>query len=276
MPLAGLDPAFDGYKILQLTDLHIGRTRESYLQKVFDRALRERPDLVVITGDLIDYEPESLPILQRLLEPVVKANAARDGVAAIFGNHDYHEYSWRHVGPRSAQRSIQRRLVKTVQNLGITLLRNEQLRIRRQDSNLIIVGMDEMWTNRADAQKAFANIAPTDPVICLQHNPDGIAFLRPYPWQFMLCGHTHGGQARLPFLGPLYVPMEHRHYIRGLYHFDPLPTQPIPHRTMFVSTGLGYSAPMRMCCAPEATLFTVKAITAKTTRTAESFQRPAR
>jgi predicted MPP superfamily phosphohydrolase len=257
MPLAGLDPAFNGYKILQLTDLHVGRTKESYLRKVFARCLREKPDLVVITGDLIDYEPESLPILRHLLEPIVQAGVP-DGVAAIFGNHDYHEYSWRHVGPRSAHRAIHRRLVKMLQELGIRLLRNEQLRIHRTGANLTIVGMDEMWTHRADAHKAFASLSPTDPVICLQHNPDGIAFLKPFPWQWMLCGHTHGGQARLPVIGALYVPMELREYIRGFFHFDPLPGQRVDHRTMFVSTGLGYSAPMRMLCRPEAVLFTLE------------------
>jgi predicted MPP superfamily phosphohydrolase len=218
--------------------------------------MQEKPDLVVITGDLIDYDPASLAILRRLLQPVVSATPP-DGVAAIFGNHDYHEYSWRHVGPRSARRSIHRRLVQTVQGLGIRLLRNEQLRVRRNGSQLIVVGMDEMWTHRADAAKAFAGVTPNEPVICLQHNPDGIEFLRPYPWQYMLCGHTHGGQARLPVLGALYVPMEHRQYIRGFFHFEPVNGQRAERRTMFVSTGLGYSAPMRMLCRPEATLFTL-------------------
>jgi predicted MPP superfamily phosphohydrolase len=257
MPLTGLDPAFAGYKILQLTDLHVGRTKEGYLRKVFARCLQEKPDLVVITGDLIDYEPESLPILRRLLEPIVKAGVP-DGVAAIFGNHDYHEYSWRHVGPRSAHRAIHRRLVKMLQEMGVRLLRDEQLRVQRNGGQLVVVGMDEMWTHRADADRAFAGVSPTDAVVCLQHNPDGIEFLKAYPWQYMLCGHTHGGQARLPLLGALYVPMEHREYIRGFFHFDPVAGQRAQRRTMFVSTGLGYSAPMRMLCRPEATLFVLE------------------
>ena len=261
LALAHLDPAFEGYKILQLTDLHVGRTDASYLQKVIARCIQEKPDLVVITGDLIDYDPKSLPILQRLLKPLV-ASKPRDGIAAIFGNHDYHEYSWRHVGPRSAHRSIHRRLVKLLHGLGIRLLRNEQLQITQKTpagavANFVIVGLDEMWTHRADPAKAFRGIGPNDAVICLQHNPDGIEFLKPYPWQYMLCGHTHGGQARFPFVGPLYIPMEHRQYIRGFFYFSPLPGQEIPRRTMFVSTGLGYSAPIRVLCRPEATLFTL-------------------
>jgi predicted MPP superfamily phosphohydrolase len=114
-----------------------------------------------------------------------------------------------------------------------------------------------MWTTRANPAQAFQNLSPQNPVLCLQHNPDGVEFLKPFPWQFMLCGHSHGGQANFPFLGPLYVPMQHRHYLRGFYHFRPLEGQPLEHRTMFVSTGLGYTTPIRLRCPPEATLFTL-------------------
>jgi predicted MPP superfamily phosphohydrolase len=262
MPLA-VDPAFNGYRILQLTDLHAGKTRLSYLQRVIAAALAEKPDLVVITGDLIDYHPDSLVPLQVILRQLSAAQAAiPDGIVAIFGNHDYHEYSWRHVGPRSAQRAVHKRLLHAVQNSGIRLLRNEQFRITRQDATLTLVGLDEMWTERANAAAAFAGIAPDEPVICLQHNPDGIDFLRDFPWQFMLCGHSHGGQANFPFLGSIYVPMENRHYLQGFFHFPLLPGQPpaLKHRTMFVSRGIGHSTPIRMRCPPESTLFTVEAI----------------
>jgi predicted MPP superfamily phosphohydrolase len=264
MPLAGLDPVFEGYRILQLTDLHVGRTDVNYLARVFERCLREKPDLIVITGDLIDYDPDSLPILERLLVPLVQA-APRDGVAAIFGNHDYHEYSWRHVGKRSAKRLVHRRLVELLRRVGVRLLLNEQLRVRRvnavgKEVELIVVGMDEMWTNLADADQAFRGLTVRDPVICLQHNPDGVEFLKPYPWQYMLCGHSHGGQANVPLIGPLYLPMEHREYYRGLYRFPALEGQRLKERVMFVSTGLGYSAPIRMCCKPEATVFTVEGV----------------
>jgi predicted MPP superfamily phosphohydrolase len=263
LPLAPLPPAFAGYKILQLTDLHVGRTRESYLHQVVARCLQENPDLVVITGDLIDYGVDNVPILQRILQPLMQARIP-DGVVAIFGNHDYHEYSWRHIGRRSAHRTIHKRLVKLLDQLGVRLLRNQQLRILRPGENggeIVIVGMDEMWTDRADAPAAFANLTPQDAVICLQHNPDGVEILQSFPWQYMLSGHSHGGQANFPFLGALYVPMRHRQYLRGLFHFPPLPGQHLAQRTLFVSTGLGYSHPIRLRCPPEATLFTLQPAT---------------
>ena len=254
--LAGLSPEFLGYKILHLTDLHVGRTRNDYLHSVFQRCLEEKPDLVVITGDLIDYHAGNLELLDPLLTQLTAANVP-DGILAIFGNHDYHEYSWRHNGQRSAHRAIHKRLVTLLHHRGIRLLRNESHRVSRNNHDLIIVGLDEMWTDRADPAKAFHGITPADPVICLQHNPDGFEFLKPFPWQYMLCGHTHGGQANFPFLGPMYVPMKHREFIKGHFHFDPLPGQSLPRRTMFVSRGLGYSTPIRLRCRPEATLFTL-------------------
>ena len=261
MPLV-VDPVFAGYRILQLTDLHAGKARQSYLHGAIERCLEEKPDLIVLTGDLIDYHPRALPRVKELLALIV-SGAPRDGVAAIFGNHDYHEYSWRHNGPRSARRIIHRRLVEIVEKCGIRLLRNQSLRISRPTScgtaELVLVGLDEMWTGLADPAAAFGGVSSQDAVICLQHNPDGVEFLEPYPWQFMLCGHSHGGQANFPVLGPLYVPMERREFMRGSFEFPLVDGQPakLGRRRIFVSRGLGYSTPIRLRCRPEATVFTV-------------------
>ncbi len=237
LPLANLNPLFAGYKILQLTDLHVGRTRVDYLGEVFDRCMEEKPNLVVITGDLIDYRPSALPKLRKLLKRLTESkHKPGGGIVAIFGNHDYHEYSWRHVGERSAKRAVHKRLVKIVREAGITLLRNERYAVEACvppapgpggqaqpgfRTGFTLVGLDEMWTGRADAAEAFKGVQPGEPVICLQHNPDGVEFLKPFPWQFMLCGHSHGGQAIFPMIGALYVPMEHRQYLRGFFQFPP-------------------------------------------------------
>ncbi|HVT80040.1 MAG TPA: metallophosphoesterase [Phycisphaerae bacterium] len=259
---AGLGPAFNGYKILHLTDIHMRRRRIAHLMAAAEKCLAEEPDLVVITGDLIDYHPNSIAPIRKWLDRIVAAKP-RDGVVVIFGNHDYHEYSWRHIGARSAHRICHRALVDNVEQSGAILLRNEQHRISRPDSqDLIVVGIDEMWTTLADADKAFAGLGPTDPIVCLQHNPDGISFLEPYPWQIMLCGHSHGGQAHFPLLGPLYIPMERRDLLQGFFEWPLLPGQPaaLGKRRMFVSRGLGQSTPIRLFCPPEATLFTIEAV----------------
>ena len=239
MPFANLPPEFAGYKILQLSDFHLGRTRVSYIESVITRCLQEKPDLIVLTGDLIHYHPDglaALPQILNLLKPATSGGPAPSSldtghrtldtppVLAIFGNHDYHEYSWRHIGKRSAHRSIHRRLAGLVQSAGITLLRNQLHTIRRGSALLQIVGMDELWAGNFDPAAAFAHVDPAQPCVCLQHNPDGCAQLQNYPWQWMLCGHSHGGQLDLPILGPMYIPQEHRHWLRGFFHFPAGPS----------------------------------------------------
>ncbi len=250
MPFPNLPPEFCGYKILHLTDLHAGSTRQSYLLRVLKSAVATRPDLVVISGDLLDYMPAGLAALRELLPEIT----APDGVLACFGNHDYHEYSWRHVGKRSSHRAIHKRLRQLLSTLGIRYLCNQKIDIRRGNATLQLVGIDELWTGNADPAAAFADVRTGQPCICLQHNPDGAAILKGYPWHWMLCGHTHGGQVIIPVLGPLFVPVENRQWLRGFYHFQ---HPAVGTQTMFISRGSGSSIPVRLRCPPEVRLFTL-------------------
>jgi predicted MPP superfamily phosphohydrolase len=250
MAFERLPAAFKGYKILHLTDFHAGSTRTSYLRGAIETGMALKPDLIVISGDLIDYSVKGL----KELAHVLPALAAPDGVFTIFGNHDYHEYSWRHVGERSAHRAIHKRLVKLVEGSNVTLLRNQMHPIRRGDATLQIVGLDEMWVGHMNPRQAFEKVDPKAPAIVLQHNPDGYPVLKDFPWQWMLCGHSHGGQVDLPLIGPLYVPMANRQWLRGFFTFTNGVDLP---RTMYVSTGLGHSTPIRYGVRPEMALFTL-------------------
>ena len=251
MPLNNLGAPFDGYRMLQLADLHTGKVRQSYLKEVITQSLTEQPDLIVLTGDLIDYQPAALKKLDELLQLL----HAPDGVVAIFGNHDYHEYSWRHVGLRSRHRSIHKRLRALLARHGIKLLCNQSITIKRKSAQLRLVGIDELWAEMADPAAAFAGVSPDEACICLQHNPDGATLFQEFPWQWMLSGHTHGGQVNLPFLGPLFVPMENRRFMRGFFEF---PNPKGTTRKMYVSTGVGHGTPVRFRVEPEAVLFTLR------------------
>lgn len=280
LKLPRLHSSFQGYRIAFISDLHIGKTRQSYLHETLRKLASAQPDLVLIGGDLIDYHPRSLPLLGTLLNQlkhqVSQEGLAPDGLYTIFGNHDYYEYSWRHVGLRSAHRTIHRRMVAMLEDSPVRLLRNQSVVIRHPKPHeaktttgggLQIVGMDEMWSERFDADLAFANIDPALPTLCLQHNPDGFELLHEYPWDLLLCGHSHGGQVDVPIIGPIYVPMIHRQYLRGFYEFpgaSPPPSPPhgqapAPTRPMFVSTGIGYTKPLRFRVPPEIVIFTLQA-----------------
>lgn len=252
--LPHLPEAFNGFSILHLTDLHAGMTRTAYLQAALRRALAQKPDMVVITGDLIDYRPQALPALDALL-PLLNAP---HGVWVVFGNHDYHEYSWRHVGDRSLHRVIHRRLRKKLATHGVNLLCNASATVRRNGARLYLVGLDELWTGRSDPKLAFAGIDPSSPVICLQHNPDAIVQLAEYRWDWMLCGHTHGGQVDFPLLGPLFVPVVNREYLRGIFEFPSVHAGDEGKRFALVSTGIGYSLPVRWFVQPESIMLTLR------------------
>ena len=250
MPLPNLAAEFEGYKILFLSDLHLGCTNLGYLHRAIRTAQGEsKPDLVLIGGDLMHYHPRSLAPLRATLGLF----AAPDGVLGIFGNHDYREYSWRHNGKRSGRRHLHRKLVAAVEASPVKLLRNESVVLRRGSGVVQIAGMDEMWADRLDPERAFRGLSPDQPTICLQHNPDGVELLKTYPWHWMLAGHSHGGQVVLPLAGALYVPMAHRHYLRGFFEFA-IAGQT---KTMYVSTGIGYTQPLRMGVPPEMTVFTL-------------------
>jgi uncharacterized protein len=251
MPLKNLGAEFNGCRLLQLADLHTGRVRQSYLKQVIKQSVAAKPDLIVITGDLIDYSPAALEKLDELLQLL----HAPDGVVAIFGNHDYREYSWRHVGPRSRHRSIHKRLRVLLERRNVKLLCNQNMTLRRGTSRLRLVGLDELWAGLADPEAAFAGVDADEACICLVHNPDGFSLFRDFPWQWMLCGHTHGGQVNLPLLGSMFVPVENRRFMRGLFEF---PDAKPGMRRLYVSSGVGHGTPVRFRVAPEAVLFTLR------------------
>jgi predicted MPP superfamily phosphohydrolase len=252
--LPHLPPEFDGFQILHLTDLHSGMTHLKYLQNSLRHAVDQKPDLIVITGDVIDYRPEAL----QALEAVLPLLDAPHGVWTILGNHDYHEYSWRHVGERSSHRAIHRRLLASLNRHHIHLLRNASASIRLGKAEITLVGLDELWTGRSDPRAAFAGMAADSVTICLQHNPDAIENLRPFKWDWMLCGHTHGGQVHLPLLGPLFVPVADRRYLRGIFEFPTASGAPAERRYALVSTGIGYSLPVRWFVRPESIMLTLR------------------
>ena len=251
MPILGLPAAFENYRIAHISDLHTGTTRQRFLRQWAKIVSAEQPNMIVVTGDWIDYHPKSLDKLSEIL-PLLRAT---DGVTGIFGNHDYHEYSWRHVGARSSHRSIHKRLRRMLQQHGVHLLVDEARPVERSGERLWFVGLDEMWVGKSNPERAFARVPPGAACICLQHNPDGYPRLKSYPWQWMLCGHSHGGQVVLPIIGPLFLPMENRQWIRGLFCF---PADGPVEKRMFVNRGVGYSTPLRMLAAPEIVFFTLR------------------
>jgi predicted MPP superfamily phosphohydrolase len=189
IPIPGLPPAFDGYRILHLSDLHAS----IYLSVARMRArlavaAAEPRDLVVFTGDLTGDRP----LLAAAAEALAELTAP-DGTLAVLGNHDH----W--LGASEVQAALESR--------GVKALMNQRVTVERGGERLIFAGVDNSaYAERDDLAAALAGVREGDTVILLSHAPGII--LRPLAKRasLILCGHTHGGQIVLPLIGAFYVP----------------------------------------------------------------------
>lgn len=229
-----LPDAFDGYKILHVSDLHIdGRPLlTAKLQELFSGILA---DVCLITGDyrFEDHGPcEDICPEMRKLFPYL---ARPDGVFSILGNHDVSEIAF------------------ALNDIGIRMLVNESVEIRRRNESIWVVGVDDPFDYRCDdLPGSLANIPSGGFKVLLAHTPELYQSASNLGIDLYLCGHTHAGQIRLPIVGSLRnnanCPKE---YAYG----------PWQHGTMqaYTSAGAGCSAlPIRYNCPPEVTLIELR------------------
>lgn len=234
-----LPPPLDGLKLLHLSDLHCGKLVSfDYIRSCAKTAAAFRPDIVCITGDFVTHEAsyitQCLDALS-ILEPPL-------GIFAVPGNHDYWAGS--------------DHIFSEIKKAGIHLLINEAETIERGGARLWIIGLDDLWEGQPDINAAMANLRDertpdNKPKMLLMHNPDMIEDIAHLGFQLILAGHTHGGQVRLPFLGPLIVPSEFgAKYAAGMFNVE--------RSLMYVSKGVGVVVvPFRFLTRPEITCFTL-------------------
>ncbi|MBV9787708.1 MAG: metallophosphoesterase [Chloroflexi bacterium] len=231
IPVADLPPALDGFTIVQISDFHLGAPfTERNLERAISWTRIQQADLVVLTGDFINYM-QDLPLLDACLQDL----NARYGTYAILGNHDY----WTNI------QSIGEVLTKH----GIELLRNEQRWVEVDGARLYLVGIDCVWESKHDPALALSNIPADATIVVLAHEPDIADEIAPYGAVLQLSGHTHAGHFAIPGLGPLFLPRHGFRYFRGL--------QRVGQMWLYVSRGLGGS-PMRLGCTPEVTKLTLR------------------
>lgn len=242
--LAGLR---EPLRVAFLTDLHYGLyIGPGSVAAWVDGTNDLRADLVLLGGDLIDarmdeLSPDLLRELRRLRAPL--------GVYSVWGNHDYGSfgrYGSRQYGEPRADWAARREQFRAgLAGVGVTTLRNEGRAVR---GDLWLGGTDDLWFGPPDPAAALAG-AGGRATLLVTHNPDVLPTL-PGPAGLVLCGHTHGGQVRLPLLGAPVVPSRYgQRYAMGWVtgaHDTPA----------YVSRGLGLSGvPLRNLCEPEIALF---------------------
>jgi predicted MPP superfamily phosphohydrolase len=234
LPIPGLPPAFEGYVIAQLTDIHLlPYTRPEFVREVVATANALQPDLVTLTGDYVWHNAEAMDELA----PILAGLNARDGVFAVLGNHDY----WLDVRAVRAGFAQAR----------LPLLMNEHVTIARGRAQIVLAGLDDGWAGQPDPEAMLANAPTQAPVILLLHEPDLADVHGPTGrYVLQLAGHSHGGQVRVPGRGALVLPYLGQKYDMGLYR--------VAGMWLYTNRGLGeISVPLRINCPPELTLFTL-------------------
>lgn len=245
--IPGLPEAFDGYRIVQLSDIHLESwTEEFFLRDTVARINALHPDAVFLTGDFVS-EPLGLsqsPIASAWKCGAILRTLACPNLYGILGNHDVSSGATEVAQALSAN--------------GIQMLRNASLPIERGGARFWLAGVDDPLAGRPDPDRAIPAAIrnhPTEPVILLCHCPDYIDSLMQMPAgravSLVLSGHTHGGQVRMPFYGPLTLPVLGRKYIEGHFRFGGL--------QLYVNRGIGtVGVPFRFDCRPEITEITLR------------------
>ncbi len=228
--IPGLPRALDGYTIAQLSDIHAGAiVGERELAEGLGLVARARPDLVVVTGDLLDFDPDYGPFVARALAGA----AGRDGIYAILGNHDYY------AGARA--------LLTALRAAGVGTLLNEGVRVRAADGGgFALLGVDDLWAARRgghgpDLSRAMSDVPGDLPRILLSHQPCTVDL-----WAgriaLQLSGHTHGGQINPGFVPANFV----LRYVAGPYE--------VGGTMLYVNRGFGTAGPpSRVGAPPEVT-----------------------
>lgn len=234
--LRGLPPRFEGYRIVQLTDLHASRLLpRSWIQDVVNLTLELDADMVVVTGDMIDGWPDA-----RFsdIEPLGQLRA-RDGVFAVTGNHEYYfdAENW----------------IQTFEKLGLHFLNNAGYRVKRDGDSLYLAGVTDAVAPLyglpgPDLAQALKSSRPGETIILLDHRPENAGLAAERGVSLQLSGHTHGGM--IAGLDKL-IALANNGFVSGLYKQGSL--------NLYVSNGSGIwnGFPFRLGKPAEITLITL-------------------
>jgi hypothetical protein len=235
----------EGFSIALLSDFHYDPYFSVHpLRSSIGMVNGLHPDLIVLTGDFVT-EPFSG-------DKAIKAKAADAGepcaellrqmqatcgLWAVLGNHDV--------------ATDPDRVINALRSVGIQVLGNQSVPIERSGGRFWLAGVDDVMEKRSDLDAALHRVPADESVILLAHEPDFAEYVARFPVDLQLSGHSHGGQVRIPFVRPLWLPPLGKKYVWGLYNIGGL--------TLYTNPGLGtVGVPVRMNCPPEITFLTLR------------------
>lgn len=238
LPVKNLPEHLNGKILMQISDLHVGNRFDwNFLIESFQKAKQFKPDFVVYTGDFVNSGTTSEC---NDLKTVMKhAVLGRLGTFGILGNHDYGE-NWKDLECAENISSI-------VESYGITMIRNNQ----EESHGLNFIGFEDLWSPNFHPLEVMKNYDPSKANIVLCHNPDACDKDVWNGYQgWILSGHTHGGQCRIPGIITPVLPVKNKKYVSGEFNLQ-------DGRRLYINRALGHSFQVRFMVRPEITVFTL-------------------
>ena len=231
--IRGLAPEFQGFRLAQISDLHLGSwMTPQQLDEIIDAVNAAQPDAVAITGDLTT--DRARPHVDTLVNAFRRIDAP---AYAVSGNHDY--WNGYHF------------FYEIIEDSGITLLSNQVHTLYRENAMLHLCGVEDIWMRQQRLDRVLEALPDSGAAILLAHEPD-FADVSAASGRFALqiSGHSHGGQIYLPGFGAPVLPRLGKKYPRGWYN--------IGNMVQYTNRGVGMMKPaVRFNCRPEITVFTL-------------------
>lgn len=226
----------EGLRLVLFSDTHLGFFfNENDLRETVEKINQLNPDVVCFTGDFLDSR-DSLSLLEPASEILQKMHAPL-GMYAILGNHDY--------------RSNEGRISEALQAGGFQVLINQSITIQKENHQLAFIGLDDVLHGNPDFDQAMKNVQSESTKILLVHEPDVAERIQVSGVDLQLSGHSHAGQVRIPFVGPVLTSALGKTYNAGLYQTG--------STTVYTNRGLGTTIlPVRLFARPEITVLTIR------------------
>ena len=232
--MESLDPAHDGLRLVQLSDIHVGAfTEDEQIISAVRAVVALAPDLIVLTGDFVTVKHDPFERVGELLAALPDVPKV-----AVLGNHDH----WTHPVE----------LKQVLQHANIEVLQNENTELRLNHSAFRIIGVDDGYTKHDDATEALKGVPTNGSRLILTHTPSAANRIPPLG---LLClsGHTHGGHFVVPGLTDAILHVAGQPYVRGRYEAN--------GNHLYVNRGLGAGRTghlPRVNSMPEVSLFTLR------------------